>query len=153
ASTVTYPPIGSPPMQNQSVLNSSNGAITDAKIYAGAATGTPLREYQMAYTIDHDPTVDDVCRDPSGVFPSPIPQPVGQRLTSITTILEDGLTQSQKQYDYETFTYSYYPNHCTSQTLNNQKNTYTTSRGNVIESREYGWGSGARGPLIRRSDK
>jgi hypothetical protein len=54
-STVTYPPVGSPAVANQSVFNSVDGAVTDAKIYAGSATGTPLREYKMVYTVDPDP--------------------------------------------------------------------------------------------------
>ncbi len=153
SSTVTYPAVGNPAVQNQSVFTSVSGGITDAKIYSGAVQGTPLREYQMGYATDHDPTVDDSCYNSSGIMPPLIAQPVGQRLTSISTILEDGQTQSQKLYYYETFTYPYYPNHCPSQLSNNVEVTYTTSRGNVTEIDEYGWGQGAHGPLVRRIDK
>jgi RHS repeat-associated protein len=37
--------------------------------------------------------------------------------------------------------------------LNNQSHTYTTSRGNVTEIREYDWGQGAPGALVRKTDK
>jgi RHS repeat-associated protein len=152
--TVTYPAAGNPLVQNQSVFEGEDGAITDAQIYAGSATGTPIREYQMGYGVDTDPTTDDACWNPGGLLlPPQVPQPVGQRLTSITTILEDGLTQAQKQFDYETFTYTYYPNHCTDLRENSIAKQYTTSRGNVTEIREYDWGSGAHGALIRRTDK
>jgi len=159
--TVTYPPVGTPPVRNQSVFVSGapgtagDGAITDAKIYAGSVQGTPLREYVIGYTTDHDPHADETCY--SLDFPNPDDatniEAVGQRVTSITTILEDGQKQKQTQFDYETFTYSYYYNHCDTPTPNNQSQQYTTSRGNVTEIREYDWGQGAHGALLRRTDK
>jgi RHS repeat-associated protein len=156
ADTITYPTVNG--VQNQSVFTSGvpstngDGAITDAKIYSGSAQGTPLREYVLVYASDHDPHADESCYN--DVFPAPADnaQAVGQRLTSITTILENG-QQKQTQFDYETFTYSYYPNHCTDFNTNNQLSQYTTSRGNVTEIREYDWGQGGHGGLIRRTDK
>jgi hypothetical protein len=153
-STVTYPAVGAPPVANQSVFTSVGGAITDAQIYAGTAQGTPLREYKMVYVSDTDPYADDACYDLQGNLPPLVPQLVGQRVVSITTILDNGL-QSQKQFDYETFTYVYHPNHCTfvSPGVDSKvAKTYTTSRGNVTEIREYDWGQGAPGPLIRKTD-
>src|ERR1051326_6056357 len=88
-STVTYPPVGNPAVSNQSVFLSVDGAVTDAKIYSGSATGSPLREYQMAYTEDTDPYADDACYDPNSPFGPQEAQPVGQRLTSVTTLLEN----------------------------------------------------------------
>jgi RHS repeat-associated protein len=154
--TVTYPPVGNPPVANQSVFVSSEAGISDAKIYAGSAQGTPLREYQIGIVTDSDPYADDACYNEGGnIVPPLVPQAVGQRVAFITTILENGL-QSQKQFDYETFTYVYHPNHCTFKLAGQDSNvavTYTTSRGNVSEIREYDWGQGAPGPLIRRTDK
>src|SRR4029077_13531993 len=87
------------------------------------------------------------------LFPAPEDnaQPVGQRLTRITTILENG-QQKKTEYDYETFTYTYHYNHCSAY-INNTYGTYTTSRGNVTQIREYDWGQGVPGGLIRRTDK
>src|SRR5262249_21220458 len=153
-STVTYPAVGSPSVANQSVFVSSSGSTTDAQIYAGAAQGSPLREYKMSYGIDLDPLADDLCFDDT-LFGPQDPQAVGTRLTSITTILENGL-QSKKEFDYETLNYVYHPNHCTYKSSSGDSTTaktYTTSRGNVTEIREYDWGQGAPGPLIRRTDK
>jgi YD repeat-containing protein len=154
-STVTYPPVGSPSVTNQSVYVSSEAGVSDTKIYAGSATGTPLREYQINIATDSDPYADDACFNEAGnIVPPLVPQAVGQRVTSITTILENGL-QSQKQFDYETFSYVYHPNHCTFKLAGSDSNvakTYTTSRGNVTEIREYDWAPGSPGPLIRRTD-
>jgi RHS repeat-associated protein len=153
-STVTYPAVGvGAGIASQSVFVSVDGAITDAKIYSSSVTGTPLREYKMVYATDHDPWVDDACYNPNGNLPPLVPQAVGQRLTSITTILENNL-QSQKQYDYDTLSYIYHPNHCTWVMAGNDSKvakTYTTSRGNVTEIREYDWGVGAPGALLRRT--
>ena len=154
SNTVTYPSAGSPPQQNQSVFVSTGGGVSDVQIFSGQAVGTPMREYKIVYTWDHDPTVDDACYNSGGnIVPPLIAQQVGLRPTSVTTILEDGQTQSQTQYDYETISYVYYPNHCADLTENSAHYNYTTSRGNVTEIRQYGWGSGSPGALIRRIDK
>ena len=154
-STVTYPAVGTPPVSSQSVFSNSEGGVTDAQIYPGTAQGTPLREYKIAYKTDSDPYADDACYDPNSNLPPLAPQAVGMRVTSVTTILENG-QQSQKQYDYEpNVSYVYHPNHCTFVSPGNDSKvakTYTTSRGNVTEIREYDWGSGAPGALIRRTD-
>ena len=155
---ITYPAVGSPAINNQSTFTTGapsslgDGAITDAKIYAGSAQGTPLREYQMGYASDHDPLSDEGCY--SDVFPPPDDnaQPVNQRVTRITTILENNL-QKKIEFDYDSFTYTYHYNHCDTYALNNTAGTYTGSRGNVTEIREFDWGSGAPGPLLRRTDK
>jgi RHS repeat-associated protein len=138
------------------VYVSSDAGVSDAKIYSGSATGTPLREYQIAIGGDADPYADDACYNEAGnIVPPLVSQAVGTRISQIKTILEDGQTQSQKQYDYDSFTYVYHPNHCTYVLSGNDSNvavTYTTSRGNVTEIRDYDWGSGAPGPLIRKTD-
>jgi YD repeat-containing protein len=151
SSTVTYPAVGNPPVQNQSVFASTMGAITNAKIYAGSATGTPLREYRMQIHGDLNPDADETCY--SDLFPPPSDgaQSPGQRLLSITTILEDGVTQSRKEFDYDTLTFTFYPRHCGDAADNNTAQQYSTSRGNVTEIREYDWG--APGSMIRRTKR
>lgn len=48
------------PLGNQSTYTvlDGTGAITSAKFYSGAATGTPLRQYQIEYVYDSDPWND-----------------------------------------------------------------------------------------------
>ena len=141
-STVTFP------TGHQTVLQSVEGSITDAKVYASAASGTPLREYQMLYAQDTNPLFDGCYNDHSQDDQQEYPK-IGTRLTSLTTILE-GTLYSQKQFDYDSVSYNYPSDHCISgPTFYN----YTTSRGNVTEERDYDWGSGAPGSLIRKVDK
>jgi RHS repeat-associated protein len=142
------------PLGNQSVYNTQEGTIGSAKFYNGTATGNPVRAYALTYVDD----AADPMNDPN-IHPDPqttryLP---GRRLTAITTTLDDGRV-SQKQFDYETFTYTFHPYHSPSQYTQNV--TFTTSRGNVTETREYDYGavpttygSGTPGALLRRTDK
>lgn len=148
-STVTFPAAGVTP-SHQVVYTSIGGAVSDAQIYAGNVGGTPLREYKISYDWDADPFIDN-CADPAGVMPPQEPQIVGIRPRVITTILENGL-QSKKEFDYETFQYTYHSDHCDLLTLNGP-HTFTTSRGNVTAIREYGWGQGTPGALLRTTTK
>ena len=121
------------PANNQSVYTSGDtGAVVgDVKIYNSSATGTPLREYQIAYRPDDT--------DSSPILP-----------TSVTTTLENGLV-SKKEFDYDTFNYNHYqcidPTSCPE----NGPTLFSLpeSRGNVIAIREYGFGQGAPGSLLR----
>jgi RHS repeat-associated protein len=122
------------PANNQAVYNSQSGDITLAQIYQGSAVGTPLRQYAIDYQGGTSPTGNDI----GGV---PI---------RITTTLDNGQV-SKKEFDYEWFTFTYTQcsdsyGGCTPGTIG------STSRGNVTEIREYDWGSGASGPLMRRTD-
>ncbi len=66
----------------------------------------------------------------------------GGRVISVTTTLDNGLV-NQKQTDYETFQYN-----CSGSALC----PGTTTRMNPTEIREYDYGNGAPGPLVRRTD-
>src|SRR5262249_16923428 len=121
------------PLGQQSVYLENFGTVTNAKIYAGTATGNPLRQYQVDYVSDSDPWKDNCNPNPDDPY---VPQPVGNRPIRITTTLEDGRV-SKKEFDYETFTYPYHPYHGLSC---EQLVTFTTSRGNVTEMREFDYG-------------
>jgi hypothetical protein len=66
---------------------------------------------------------------------------------------------SKKEFDYETFDYTYHP--CLDDSCGGLYiGGFTTSRGNITEIREFDWGSvpssygsGTPGPLLRRIDK
>ncbi len=146
ASTMTV----TDPNQNQSIYQAGSGAITSAQIYAGPTTGTPVRQYVITYNADDDPWVDTT--DVDNPFPYEA-VPVGLRPIRIDTTIDNGRL-ARTEFDYETFTYNYHPwDHYTNGPAPVQ--TYTTSRGNVTEIREYDYGtpgSGAPGPLLRRTD-
>src|SRR5882672_1004679 len=128
------------PLLNQQVYHADHGSVTSAKIYNGTAAGTPLRQTDVAYMVlkGYRSGTDDTGRLP----------------TRITTTL-DGSVSSKIEYDYETFTYPYQT--CTSWidcSYNGPySGTWQTSRGNVTEIREYDWGQGSPGGLIRRTKK
>jgi hypothetical protein len=65
------------------------------------------------------------------------------RITNSTTTLADTnqVNQASTTYDSYTVTYPYGPSGI----------TYTISRANPLETREYDYGSGAAGPLLRRT--
>jgi hypothetical protein len=143
------------PAGNQSVYSRVQGTILSAKFYAGTASGNPVRQYQMSYVND----ASDPMQDPYQGTPDPeyILYNPGRRLTSITTTLDDGRV-SKKEYDSETFNYTYHPRH--SPLHYTEVVTFTTSRGNVTESREYDYGAvpgtygqNTPGALLRRTDK
>ena len=142
-SVVTYPPTSTPSggmVQNQTVLTSWLGNLTDMSIYSGAATGTPIREYSMSYTWDSDPTMADSCLQDDTSFPTPL----ATRLTRIITILDNGMA-SKKEFTYDSYPYTFYPNHCPLQSDNEVGVGMLTSRGNVTSILEYGFGSAVTG--------
>jgi RHS repeat-associated protein len=106
------------------VANVESGSTVETKVrvYAGAETsGTLLRTFVRDYTGEVDP--------------------ISERLTNLrvvreTTILENSL-QSKVETDYETFTYPPYSN--------------IGMRLNVLERREYAYGTGAPGALVRKT--
>jgi RHS repeat-associated protein len=135
------------PFNQQSVYNVTNGTITTAKIYSGSAAGTSLRQYDILYNVypfyQNGNTDETSLRLPSRV----------------TTTLENNLV-TKKEYDYDTFNYSYpscsdIPNGNSGCVHDDSGNVYygtnSATRGNVIEMREYDWGAGAPGPLLRRT--
>jgi YD repeat-containing protein len=142
-STVTYPD------QHQSVISSTYGSITDMRIYPGSAQGNPLREYQVGYYSDTNPKFDNCIGDYNPDASDQDLAPIGMRLASVETILENGL-HSRTEYDYDSVSYQYASDHCSTGPVSYN---YTTSRGDVTEIREYDWGNGAPGPLLRRTDK
>jgi RHS repeat-associated protein len=144
------------PLGNHTVYGVNEGAITSASFYQGAASGNPLRQYVIDYTWDLDPWLSS---ERGGDY---VVQQVGKRPIRITTTLDNGQV-SKKEFDYETFSYTFHP--CLGDGVGTpcsqpHGNTFTTSRGNVSEVREYDWGavpssygSGTPGPLLRRIDK
>jgi hypothetical protein len=135
------------PLNQQSVYNVSNGAITTAKIYSGSATGTPLRQYDVTYANFGNEYQTDAAET--------------LQLPKIaTTTLENGLV-SKKEFDYDTVNYSLSvcddtgdPNSDCQVDPNTGllfTSPETSSRGNVVEMREFDWGTGAPGALLRRT--
>ena len=134
------------PLNQQSVYNVFDGAITTAKIYSGSATGTPLRQYDVTYANFGNEYQSDA-------------EETLQLPTRATTTLENGLV-SKKEFDYDTVNYSL--SVCDDGDPNDDcqvdPNTgllftspETSSRGNVVEMREFDWGTGAPGALLRRT--
>ncbi len=89
--------------------------------------GAVLRTVQTGYAADFGPIDQSV---------------VNVRPTQVTTTLDNGLV-SQKQTDYETFSYACTP--C-------QGGGGNATRLNPTEVREYDYGNGSPGALIRRTD-
>lgn len=138
------------PLGNQSQFTSEPGAVYLAKIYSGTiASGTLLRQYQIDYLTNSSDPFYDPSYDPT-IFPYEGQPGVGPLPIRITTTLENGLV-SKKEFDYDSFTYTFHPYHDGSTIDNSTAQTYTGSRGNVLEMREYDWASGASGPLLRRT--
>jgi YD repeat-containing protein len=133
------------PDNNQSVYNvGDNGALYSASFYQGTTAGTLLRRYQIDYTSDADPWDDHSSED----CPSPV-QEVAIRPIRVTTTLDDN-SATKTEYDYETFTYTYHQSHLGHIT---SPVSFTTSRGNVTQVRQYAYGSGSAGALLRQSSK
>lgn len=65
---------------------------------------------------------------------------MAMRPTRLITILQSGQA-TKKEFDYETFNYTYYPDHCDNPQGSGQAQTFRASRGNVTAIREYGWGN------------
>ncbi|MFC6644128.1 glycoside hydrolase family protein [Granulicella cerasi] len=140
--TVTLPG----PPSHQTMLTAVDGSITDVKMYAGMATGTPLKEYTLTYTTDGDPLYDS-CYSTYALGQRPLMQAAGRRLAQLTTTLDNGQS-SLKTYSYDSFTYSRHSRHCnTAQAAT----SYTSSRGNVVEEDDYDWApTGSTGALLKR---
>ncbi len=129
------------PLQNQTVyirndIGGGNPNITRARVYQGSAAGTPLREYTIDYLTD--------ANEGSAVS---LP-------TSIVTSLENGLV-SKKEFTYDVATFDFYqcvmdqPFFCTQDNSLVLNIPVSTSRGNVLTEKEYDWGQGAPGALLR----
>src|SRR5262249_19209934 len=115
---------------------------TLVSLYQGSATGNPVRHYTTDYSAFADGL--PLGSDFAGYLP-----------VRITTTLEDGRV-AKKEFDHDTFTYTY--TYCSNMTLclqHGQGDTRTlhASRGNVKEVREFDYGSGTPGPLLRRTKK
>lgn len=110
--------------------------------------GSPLRSYGMAYAFSN------------------IPGGGWSNLSSITTSMEDGRV-SKKEFDYDLYLYLHDYTDCSGQQAEQmcevgiqnagsaapleQLEWNAASRGNVTAIREYDWGSGAPGRLIRQT--
>jgi YD repeat-containing protein len=110
----------------------SSKPLSPAKFYKDVIAGTPVREYTAEYLGSNHPEHSEVSGPPFRV----------------TTKLENGLV-SKKEFDYEQFTYQYTP--CTDIQFCAPPEQITTTRGNVTEVREFDWGQGQAGPLLRRT--
>jgi RHS repeat-associated protein len=133
---------------NQTVYSVSRemqilGAVTHVSIYQGSATGTPLRDYAIEY---HGTSIGA-----SDIPDVPIILP-----TRITTKLPNGLI-SKKEFNYDTAIFphkvcdgagsgAYWE--CVNSVFIVDE-PVTTTRGNVIAAREYDWGIGESGKLLR----
>jgi YD repeat-containing protein len=129
------------PQGNQSVYNTRLGVVMSAAIYNGTASGNPVRQYAVLYGSDQDPQDGERGASLCDVGL------IALRPTQVTTTLDNNLV-SKKEFDYDTLNYTYHDAPGSS-----VASPFTTTRGNVLEIREYDWGSGAPGPLIRRTDK
>ena len=124
------------PLQNQTVYIRNFTDITRARVYQGSAIGTPLREYAIEY-------LTDVNEGSAVSLP-----------TSIVTRLENGLV-SKKEFTYDEATFDFYqcvmdqPFFCTQDNSLIVNVGVSTSRGNVLTAKEYDWGQGAPGSLLR----
>ena len=124
------------PLGNQTVytIPCQQGVVTEVQVYQGTATGNPLRDYKVGY--------QGYAAVGSQLYGAMVP-------SRITTTLDNGLV-SKKEFDYETFNFNW--EDCTGGACSPPQ-PYTTTRGNVTEIREYDWGQGQPGPLVRKTDK
>ena len=124
------------PLNNQTVYLVGEGVTAAAMIYQGSAVGTPLRTYTVTYT--------DMNLSTSNLW---LP-------TKVTTKLDNNQV-SETDYQYDSFTYTNYS--CVTYSLCSQNgpvgSTDSTSRGNVTDLKQYDWGNGSRGPLLREEKK
>ena len=118
----------------------------------GAVNGPVVRQYDMLYD--------------SQSVTNPAYTGAPTHLHSITTTLDDG-SVSKKEFDYDLFPFLYNFNNCigmqneflcqlrfseSSDTTQFSDRGYAQeSRGNVTAIREYGWGSGTPGALLRQT--
>jgi RHS repeat-associated protein len=147
-SNATYQNTVTDPSGNQEIYVATGGKVSSLKEYSGAATGTPMRDTEVAYN-EATQVPLDISVDPNdGALPVSITTTLNSSGSSIT---------SQVQYVYDQFQYqwTWCPNPPCSDSTMYETNTLNASRGDVMEKREYDWGavnSGQPGPLLRRTD-
>lgn len=125
------------PLGNQQVHTFTNLEINS--VYAPGSVETEVDYYQGSSNLLRR-VVSAYTGEPFLQFgPGPEYLLGNVRPISVTTTLDNGYA-SQKQTDYETFSY------------NNGFATETATRTNPQEIREYDFGSGSPGPLMRRTD-
>jgi YD repeat-containing protein len=140
------------PQQNQTVYISNNGSTTDAKIYSGSSSGNPIMHYQVSYTgggnqnVNSTNTTDSSETDSDGTLPSTI------------VITNDAGQVSETDYDYDSYTYSFTDCNGQAPTIDciydgTTTRLLTASRGDVKAIRQYDWGSGAHGALLKQTIK
>lgn len=125
------------PLNNQTVYQVSLGVTVAAMIYQGTAGGTPLRQYTLTYT-EMSTSLENLW----------LP-------TKVTTQLDNGQV-SEMDYQYDSFTYTNYSCNGNYQLCAQNGavgSTYSASRGNVTDIKQYDWGQGSRGPLLREEKK
>ena len=131
-------PVQTDPLGNET-LHTFNGQTDSScsayeiktEYYQGThATGTLLRKVETVYTFL--PNNEDVVGDGAGTVINVLP-------ISITTTLDNGLV-SKVEKDYDSNLHL------------NFNGAFTESYGNVMEMREFDYGSGAPGTLIRKTD-
>ncbi len=128
--TVTDP-VGNVAVHNYGKLCVKNGSICTANVYENSAaysnaSGNLLRTVAKTYAEEYDPVDNSVAN---------------ARVISETTTLENG-QESQTQTTYDTFAYSCNSSGCPG----------TATRSNPTEVRDYDFGQGAPGALLRRID-
>jgi YD repeat-containing protein len=127
------------PNGNETVNQSEFGEVTSSEVYNGSAQGTPARQYAVSYSAFYNGNNFVAAYNTLGL-------PV-----KVTTTLDNGL-EAQTQYDYDQYTYAYascegWPA-CDGAAF---KQTGYASRGNILAVREYGYGQGAPGSLMRQT--
>jgi hypothetical protein len=137
-------PLGNSELHGFSALITSQGLLstysveTQVQYLSGNGTGaTPLRTENMTYAFDVDPASS---------------RPVNPRVIQRTGTLNDSVAVSkpvnQLQTDFESFVYNYH----SWDTSGSGEYQATGGRSNPTEHREYDWGSGQAGALLRRTD-
>ena len=134
----SFPVTVTDPLLNQTVYMTDHGSVSSAKLYTGWATGEPLRQYDVNYLVlwGYRST------DETGRLP-----------TRLTTTLDNGQV-SKKEFDYDTVSYNYqtcWDALTCAMNATPDSGTASTSRGNVTEIREYDYGQGVPGALLRRT--
>ncbi len=121
------------PAGNQTDYTLSNSSIHEAKIYTGSIGGTPTRDYVINYMVSVNSNEDE----------GPL---------SITTTLENGLV-SRKEFDYDSFSFPQITCNdqvtCITNGSADPPSQFTESRANVKAMREYDFGTGMAGSLLR----
>jgi YD repeat-containing protein len=132
--------------QNQSVYTTGNGVTSDVKVYAGSASGNPVRHYQISYVAYGNVNTPQTAYTVSG------PQLPSQIITT-----NDIGQVNELDYDYDIFTYqdTWCNGPPSTSCAYDGPSTYTVtaSRGDVKAIRQYDWGNGTHGALLRQTLK